>query len=95
MTAERATSGYMLNRNGMARGINPQSLFTGSEERARRYASEELLEHWQRHGRPTAAMFRGKDTRVQPRATEPKRRQYGIKGHPSLAATRRRERQAA
>jgi hypothetical protein len=96
VTAERTTSGYMLNRKGMARGINPRSLFTGSEARARRYASEELLEHWQTHGRPTAAMFRGKDTRVHPMATEPKRRQYGIKGHPvTVAAARRRERQAA
>jgi hypothetical protein len=95
VTAERATRGYMLNCKGMAWGINPRSLFTGSEERARRYASEELLEHWQMHGRPTAAMFRGRDTRVQPRATEPKRRQYGVKGHPSLAAARRRERRAA
>jgi len=89
LTAEQATNGYLVNRKGMARGINPRSLFTGSEERARRYASEELLEHWQTHGRPTAAMFRGKDTRVHPIATEPRRRQYGVKGHPSFAARRR------
>ena len=96
VTAERETRGNMLNRKGEARGINPRSLFTGSEERARRYGSEELLEHWQTHGRPTAAMFRGRDTRVRPRATEPMRRQYGIKGHPvTVAAARRRERQAA
>jgi hypothetical protein len=77
-TAERATNGYMLNRKGEARGVNPRSLFTGSEERARRYASDELLEHWQAHGRPTAAMHRGQDTRVQPRATEWKRKPRGV-----------------
>ena len=93
VSAEQATNGYMLNRKGMAAGINPRSLFTGSEDRARRYASEELLEHWRTHGRPTRAMFQGRDTRVHDVATEPKRRQYGVKGHPSLA--RRRERQAA
>jgi hypothetical protein len=37
-------------------------LFTGPESRARRYASEELLNHWQMHPRPTAAFFAGKDT---------------------------------
>jgi hypothetical protein len=89
VTAERDTRGNMLNRKGEARGINPRSLFTGSEARARRYASEELLEHWQEHGRPTAAMFRGKDTRVHAMATEPRRREYGVRGHPSLAGRRR------
>lgn len=78
VTAERETRGSMLNRKGEARGINPRSLFTGSEDRARRYASEELLEHWQKHGRPTRAMMQGKDTRVQPKATEPRRRQFGV-----------------
>ena len=74
--AERATNGYMLNRKGLARGISPRSLFTGPEATARRYASDELLDYWQTHGRPTAAMFCGKDTRVHPVATEPKRRQW-------------------
>jgi hypothetical protein len=41
-------------------------------------------------------MFWGKDTRVHPMAIEPKRRQYGIKGHPvTIAAARRGERRAA
>jgi hypothetical protein len=62
--AERDTNGYMLNRRGQALGISDRSLLTGSEARARKYASEELLEHWRTHPRPTEAMFRGEDTRV-------------------------------
>lgn len=79
VTAERETRGNMLNPRGRARGISDRSLFTGSEERARRYASEELLEHWQVHGRPTIGMFRGRDTRVQPKATEPRRKVRGVR----------------
>ena len=88
VSAERSTNGYMLNQRGMARGVDPRSLFTGSEDRARRYASEELLEHWQSHGRPTVGMFRGRDTTVQPKATEPRRREFGVRGHPALAKRR-------
>jgi hypothetical protein len=76
ITAERETRGNMVNRKGEAAGVSPRSLFTGSEDRARRYASPELLEHWEQHHRPTAAMMRGKDTRVQPKATGPKRRTW-------------------
>lgn len=68
--AEEATKGNMLNRAGQAAGISDRSLFTGPESRARRYASEELLEHWRTHPRPTGAMFAGKDTRVYERYTE-------------------------
>jgi hypothetical protein len=50
--AERATNGYMLNKAGGANGIDERSLFTGPESRARRYASEELIEHWRTHPRP-------------------------------------------
>ena len=78
VSAERATRGNLVNAKGRARGVEPRSLFTGSEERARRYASEELLEHWQAHGRPTRAMMQGRDTRIQPRATEWKRKPRGV-----------------
>jgi hypothetical protein len=90
VTAERETRGTLVNRKGTARGVNPRSLFTGSEERARRYASEELLEHWQTHGRPTAAMHHGRDTRVQPRATEPRRRKRGVSSVRPVSAVRHR-----
>lgn len=62
--AEDETRGHMLNKAGRAQDIDPRSLFTGSEARARRYASQELLAHWETHHRPTAGMMRGADTRV-------------------------------
>ena len=73
--AEAATRGHMLNAKGRARGINPRTLITGREADFRRYASDELAEYFATHHRPTAASFRGADTRVHPVATEPKRRQ--------------------
>ncbi len=62
--AEAATNGYMLNRRGREAGVEPRTLFTGPENRARKYASEELLEYWEHHPRPTQAMFEGQDTRI-------------------------------
>ena len=53
LAAEDATNGYMLNREGEGKGIDPYSLFVGNEARARRYASDELLEWWDQNGRPT------------------------------------------
>jgi hypothetical protein len=51
--AEDATNGYMLNKAGARAGIDPRSLFTGPETRARKYASDELRAWWDIHGRPT------------------------------------------
>lgn len=62
--AEEATKGNMLNRRGREAHINERTLFTGPEARARKYASEELLNHWEHHPRPTAAYFEGRDTRI-------------------------------
>jgi hypothetical protein len=72
--AEETTRGNMVNAKGRARGVDPRRLFTGRESEARRYASDELLEYFAEHGRPTAGQFRGQDTRLHPKATEPKRR---------------------
>jgi hypothetical protein len=47
VSAENATRGHMVNKAGRANDIDPRSLFTGPESRARRYASEELLAHWE------------------------------------------------
>jgi hypothetical protein len=93
VAAEEATRGNMVNRKGRARDINPRTLIYAREADFDRYASDELKEFYSTRHRPTARGLRGADTRYVPRATEPKRRQYGVKGHPSLA--RRRERQAA
>jgi hypothetical protein len=57
ISAEGATNGYMLGPAGKKAGIDPWSLFTGPESRARKYASPELKEWWDQNGRPTAADF--------------------------------------
>ena len=62
--AENATRGNMLNRRGREAGVNERSLFRGSEARARKYASEELLNYWEHHPRPTERYFAGEDTRL-------------------------------
>jgi hypothetical protein len=82
LEAEAATRGVMLNKTGKAAGIDERSLFTGPESRARRYASEELLNHWQSHPRPTAAYFAGKDTTLGPQYTAPRRRRPAVSGRP-------------
>ena len=74
LAAEDATRGNMLNKAGKAAGIDERSLFTGPESRARRYASEELLNHWASHPRPTAAYFQGKSTTLGAQYTAPRRR---------------------
>ena len=76
--AEAATRGNMVNAKGRARGINPRTLITGREAEFRRYASDELMEYYATHHRPTPASFRGADTRVHPVATEPRRRKRGV-----------------
>lgn len=55
--AETACNGALLNARGKKAGINAYSLFIGPEQRARAYASEELVEHWQRYPRMTFAQF--------------------------------------
>ena len=64
LAAETATKGYMLNRRSREAGIDERTLFRGPEARARKYASEELLNFWQENPRPTEAYFRGEDTRL-------------------------------
>ncbi len=82
LEAEAATKGNMLNRAGREADISERSLFTGPESRARRYASEELLNHWQAHHRPTAAFMQGKDTRVHERYTAPRRHRRPVSYRP-------------
>lgn len=77
VAAEAATAGNLVNKKGRARGINPRTLITGRAEDFERYASDEAKEYYSTHHRPTAASFRGADTRYVPRATAPKRRRFG------------------
>jgi hypothetical protein len=58
IAAESETRGHMLNARGRAAGVDPRTLWTGSERRAHAYASEELRAYWDRHGRLTAADWR-------------------------------------
>ncbi|MCB4209175.1 hypothetical protein [Arthrobacter sp. UM1] len=55
--AETDCNGFLLNKAAKQRGVHPLELFNGPLEHAKRYASEELLEHWQRHPRPCLAAF--------------------------------------
>lgn len=50
LAAEEATNGYMVNKKGQRAGIDPKTLWEGSEARARKYASEELLDYWDGQG---------------------------------------------
>lgn len=58
LAAEDATNGYMLSQAGVAAGIDPRSLWFGSERNAAKYASEELRAYWDQHGRPTLEEFK-------------------------------------
>lgn len=59
LKAEAETNGYMLNKTGLAAGINERSLFTGPEVRVRKYASPELIEFFESNPRPTRASWFG------------------------------------
>lgn len=57
LAAEAATNGYMLNRLGQEKRIDPFTLLTGPQARALKYASEELIAFWAQHPRPDLARF--------------------------------------
>ena len=56
-TAVEVTNGAMLNRRAATRGVSDWDLFTHNNVFAMAYASEELIEHWAAHPRPTFAAF--------------------------------------
>jgi hypothetical protein len=62
--AERETRGYLVNAKGRGLGINPEEILTGREAVFQRYASDEARDYFRVNPRPTAAYFRGRDTRV-------------------------------
>ncbi|MEE2041269.1 phage minor capsid protein [Nocardiopsis sp. CT-R113] len=57
VSAEHATNGYLLTAEGQRRGIDPETLFSGPRARAERWASEELRQWWDQHGRLTFEDF--------------------------------------
>lgn len=61
---EAYTRGNWTNLKGTARGIADREILTGRESVFQRYASEEAREFFRYNPRPTAAYFRGRDTRI-------------------------------
>jgi len=57
LAAAEATAGVLVNQEGRVDHIDGFSLFRGTERRAMRYASEELLEFWKQHPRLTLAEY--------------------------------------
>jgi hypothetical protein len=57
LAAEKATSGNLVNKAGVRAGVSDVSLFTGSEARAMRYASGDLLAYWEDHPRPSSGLM--------------------------------------
>ena len=55
--AETDCNGALLNERGKKAGVDPYSLFMGNAARAYAYASEELVEHWERYPRLTFTDF--------------------------------------
>lgn len=78
LEAEAATQGYLVNPRGRARGIADYEILTGRIAVFERYATDEARDYFTAHPRPTAAYFRGEDTRFVERATEPVRRRRGV-----------------
>jgi hypothetical protein len=50
-------NGVLVNSLGRSRGIDGYTLFTGTLTRAKKFASEELLEFWEQNGRMTMTEF--------------------------------------
>jgi len=49
--ALEACSGVLVNKEGRALHVDGFTLFTGTQRRADKYASEELKEYWETHPR--------------------------------------------
>lgn len=57
LAAVEATAGVLVNQLGRSEGIDGYHLFTGSTQRAYKYASEELIEFWKEAPRLTQREF--------------------------------------
>jgi hypothetical protein len=63
--AESYTRGYLVTREGQARGVSDEEILTGREAVFIRYATPEAKEYFAEHPRPTGAYYRGRDTRIR------------------------------
>ena len=75
LAAEEYTRGNWTNAKGTVRMVSDREILTGRQAVFDRYASEEAKEFFRTNARPTAAYFRGRDTRYQGVYTE--RPSYG------------------
>lgn len=57
--AEEETRGHMLNRAGQRADVDPRTLWSGSDARRAKYASEDLRRYWDEHRIVTRAEFLG------------------------------------
>lgn len=55
--AHEDCNGYLVNKIGRAEHVSAFSLFSGSEAKAYRYASRELVAWWAEHGRLTLTAY--------------------------------------
>jgi hypothetical protein len=62
--AEAYTRGYLVTARGRARGIADEEILTGRERVFIKYATPEAKAFFGEQPRPTAAYFRGRDTRL-------------------------------
>lgn len=49
--ALEACAGVLVNKEGRSQHVDGYTLFTGSTRKALRFASEELLDYWEKHPR--------------------------------------------
>jgi hypothetical protein len=55
--AETATNGNLVRKSSREAGVRALSLFSGPASRAYSHASEELIDFWERHPRPSLEAF--------------------------------------
>lgn len=58
LAAEKETRGHLLTPEGRAKGVDPKSLFTGSNVNANKYASDELKDFWKKNPRKTLVQYK-------------------------------------
>lgn len=57
LAAVEATAGVLVNKAGREASIDGFTLFSGPLSRAQKYASEELLEFWEKNPRRNLSQF--------------------------------------
>jgi hypothetical protein len=70
LAAEAETNGYLLNKAGVADGIDPWALWSGAASVVAKYASEELRSFFDRNARMTVSEYHGQVRRERRAARE-------------------------